>query len=291
MLFSPEMEAAVKDDTASNGWGDPNDPPFHYAVVGHDPDTAGVDQGLNQGTCCQCYQLVFESGEQPGSDIPPPKPLIVQSFNTQAGGPKAFDVFMGAGGLGAFNACYDDPAIANTSRGGEFLFDNYPSEADGTFNGGVKPLRYAQCQSNGIVTALSIASQTCQSLIQQQCGQITSNRSQSVTNTARTSCIRSNQAESFYHQNWHVRAKRVECPAALTRVTGCALSPQGLPSADPSVQNVALADSTFQSGYHITSMSDCCKPTCAWTDNVNEPIEGAFRSFYSCDASGVPITQ
>lgn len=291
MLFSPEMEMAVKDDTVNNRWGNRDDPPFNYAVVGHDPDSSGVDQGLNQGTCCQCYQLVFEAGEQPGSDIPPPKPLIVQSFNTQAGGPKAFDVFMGAGGLGAFNACYDDPAIANTSRGGEFLFDSYPSEADGTFNGGVKPARYPECQSNGIVTTTSLQSQFCRSLIEQRCAQINSNRSELVTRTARSSCLRSNLSESFYHQNWTVRAKRVECPTALKRVTGCALESQGLPAADPLVQTVAQADATFRSGYHITTMSDCCKPTCAWKDNVNERMEGAYRSFYSCDASGVPITQ
>ena len=53
MVFSPEMIQAAFHD-----WGMDN-PPFVYGVVGHDPDVGGVDDSSN--TCCQCYQLVFES--------------------------------------------------------------------------------------------------------------------------------------------------------------------------------------------------------------------------------------
>jgi hypothetical protein len=37
-------------------------------------------------------------------------------------------------------------------------------------------------------------------------------------------------------------------------------------------------------------MQDCCKPTCAWSNNVRSPVEGAWRSFYSCNANGDPLT-
>ena len=80
---------------------------------------------------------------------------------------------------------------------------------------------------------------------------------------------RNNLPESDYHTNWNVRAKRVECPENLTRVTGCKLNNQGLPKANPAAQNAATADSSFKTGYHTTTMQDCCRPTCAYPGNVS----------------------
>jgi hypothetical protein len=62
MLLGAEMAQAAADDAQSLGWGNPDDPPFNYAVAGHDPDTGGIDPGVTS-TCCQCYQLVFETQE------------------------------------------------------------------------------------------------------------------------------------------------------------------------------------------------------------------------------------
>jgi transcription elongation factor len=106
--------------------------------------------------------------------------------------------------------------------------------------------------------------------------------------------VQSNNPNSYYHINWDVYAKRVECPIHLTEVTGCKLQSTNLPQANPNVTTAAQAkaDSTFLSGYTTTTMQDCCKPTCAWKDNVSQagtPV-GNYDSFYSCDQNGAPVT-
>ena len=59
----------------------------------------------------------------------------------------------------------------------------------------------------------------------------------------------------------------------------------------------AEADGTFtrpDQDYHTTTMQDCCKPTCAWTDRIvpeGLPADGEWDSFYSCDQNGTPFTK
>ena len=98
MVFSPEFKQAANDD-----WGGTGDPPFVYGAVGHDLDSGGVDKSSGN-TCCQCYQLVFVSTSDAVSGLPTPKPMIVQAFNTAAGGGKNFDIYMATGGEGANTA-------------------------------------------------------------------------------------------------------------------------------------------------------------------------------------------
>lgn len=290
MLLGREMLAAAADD-----WGTPS--PFNYAVVGHDVDLGGVDSGLTDSTCCQCYQLVFdlpEAGSPQPPELPIPPPLIVQSFNTAAGGSKNFDVFMAAGGYGAFNACFDDPTFAGTSTFGHFLYDGFPNQYPG--QGGIKVTNLAECKVSGAVTAASLTSPACQGKVTELCQQATgiAGASPLVTSNSRASCIGANQLATLYHQNWTVAAKRVECPVALTRVTGCRLLPAGLPAPDPSVVVAAQADASFARGYTTTTMQDCCKPTCAWKDWVEDhglTPDGPWRSFYSCNQQGEPFTQ
>ncbi len=295
MLFSDEMNAAAKDDAAANGWGtSSSDPPFNYGVVGHDMDPDGLDKSGGSSTCCQCYQLVFEKPE-PGSpqppDLPIPKSMIVQSFNTAAGGAKNFDVFMGAGGFGAFNACVSGSySGTQTTTFGHFMYSGFPSDYNG--QGGIKFINLNECKSNGAATAATLASSSCQSKVAQMCDTASASSS-SVTASTRNSCKQTNLLASAYHQNWTVRAKKVECPVSLTRVTGCRLASAGLPQPDPTVQTVAGADSSFLSGYTTTTMQDCCKPTCAWKDNTSGAgltPSGNWSSFYSCDQNGAPIT-
>ena len=99
MVFSPEFKVAETDDFAS-----PTNPQFVYGVVGHDKDTGGLDTESGSNACCQCYQLVFTSPRDNVSGVATPKPMIVQAFNTGAGGGKNFDIFMGSGGEGANTA-------------------------------------------------------------------------------------------------------------------------------------------------------------------------------------------
>ena len=270
MVFSPEFKQAAMDD-----WSSP-DPPFVYGAVGHDKDSGGVDGNANN-TCCQCYQLVFESPRDAVTGLPTPKPMIVQTFNTAAGGGKNFDIYMATGGEGA-----------NTA-GCTAQYDQYPSVGQPS-NGGVRVVNFSsQCASKNLYSLATVSTSTCQDYIASQCDQIKSS-SASTQADSQTSCIEASQPENLYHLNWSVRAKRVECPVNLTRVTGCKLVSQGLPEADPTAKDAASAGS-FATGYSTTTMEDCCRPTCGWNANVTQSgvgVDSGYGAFYTCDKAGNP---
>lgn len=297
MLFSPEFAQASRDDAQANGWSSA----FNYAVAGHDADPSGVDSGM-AGTeaCCECYQLVFDQPNSEYSSAAPPKPLIVQTFNTAAGGGQNFDLFMGAGGFGAFNAC-----ISGSSTALGFLYSAFPPDGE-PGNGGIKVVNIDSCKDSsafGEATPTSIGSSACQTTIAGKCNVAVGTTSDLLTTTTRTSCIDSNKPDSLYHLNWKVYAKRVACPDNLTRVTGCKLAPEaGLPAPNPNVTTAAqaAADSSFRPNYTTTTMQDCCKPTCAWANHVAGAGGGniggknsvsPWTSFYTCDQNDVPMTQ
>jgi hypothetical protein len=290
MLFSDEMAQAALDDGNTG---------LNYAVVGHDLDTGGID-GNVAISCCQCYQLVFslpENVAQVGgggaSAIPIPPPLVVQAFNTSAGGGKNFDVFMGAGGFGAFNAC--DPNASMKSNSGKYLYTQFPQDGEPGSGGVNAATQIAGCKgTNNQATTATLSSATCQANVATACGKFQSS-STTVTSESIRSCTQSNNPNSYYHINWQIYAKRVECPTHLTQVTGCKLAPQNLPAVNPAVTTPAqaAADSSFKSGYTITTMQDCCMPTCAWQNNTKGmglSMVGNYNSFYSCDQNGVPAT-
>jgi hypothetical protein len=299
MLFSPMMLQAAKDDGATSGW-DASNPPFHYAAVGHDTNTNGIDKGMTGNQpCCECYQLVFDQpfneGGAQNNQASPPKPLIVQTFNLGAT-TESFDIYMGAGGFGAFNGCMDGTI---KSSGGYALYDAYPADGQ-PGDGGVKFRRYDECRTatDKITTDAAIGSTVCQDKIAGLCRQVKSSKSAELASTTQDSCMRSNQVGTAYHQNWAVYAKRVECPENLTRVTGCKLAAEsGLAKVDPKVTTVDQAKAAgFLTGYHTTTMQDCCKPACAWVEKVggNEGQKKAdpqFTNLYTCDANDRPLTQ
>jgi hypothetical protein len=141
-----------------------------------------------------------------------------------------------------------------------------------------------------------VLSAACQDKIKEMCDQALVNSSTQITEDTRRSCIETNKLTSLYHQNWNVMVKRIRCPDNLTRVTGCRLKEDKLPLPLPGVKTPADAktNGTFRDGYHTTTMQDCCKPTCAWSDwTVGQklPVDGEWNSFYSCDKNGKPITK
>lgn len=305
LLFSPEMEQAVKDDGLDG---------FHYAVVGHDVDKGGIDGNANS-SCCQCYQLVYawpspandrqvqvnpDNPNPPASAIPVPPPLIVQAFNTAAT-PQTFDVYMPAGGLGANNACA--PVAGSKSQSGQYMYTSYPEDGQPS-TGGVKPVSlYQECKTNtSWVTQATVTSSTCVQRTTDACNKIASDIP-GLTETARTNCLKANSVGSFYHLNWSVYAMKVECPEHLTRVTGCKLQPQGLPAVKATVKTAADAakDSAFltktgstNNMYETTTMEDCCRPSCAainWISGKGLVPDPQYRAFYTCDVNGKPYTQ
>lgn len=305
LLFSDEFGQAQKDDALRYTWGAGGESPFNYAVVGHDTDTDpdGVDDA-GKTPCCQCYQLVFDQPEQQmlenGSGaptVPAPKPLVVQAFNTGAT-TKTFDIYLGAGGLGAWNGCA--AGLPGPTGAIDYQYSAYPPGGQPN-GGGVKAVgefgNGTACKNEqNLVTAATVDSAGCQSLIEEQCNTITAD-STTITDSSRRSCIDSNLSASLYHANWTVYAKRVACPQAITEVTGCKLV-EDLPPPDPNVLTAAQAavDGSFKSGYSTTTMQDCCKPSCSWQDKVtgtegNHVAEGLYNSFYTCDKAGVPLTE
>lgn len=303
MLFSDEMALAARDDTARYSWPASDDSPFEYAVVGHDTDTeAGSVDDAGKSPCCQCYQLIPYEPEQQVKDqqtgvatVPMPKPLIVQAFNTGAT-TKTFDIFMGAGGLGAFNACSPD---------GSGIDSQYTSYSpDGQPNGGgIKAVgeygNGSACKNaQNLVTTETLSSEACQSMVEQSCQEIVS-EVPAITETTQRSCTQSNQVDSLYHMNWKVYAKRVACPVALTEVTGCKLIEPDLAAPDANVltPEAAAADPSFKIGYSTTTMQDCCKPSCSWQEKVTGEFEGGhtadglYNSFYTCEKDGIPLTE
>jgi hypothetical protein len=133
-------------------------------------------------------------------------------------------------------------------------------------------------------SAQSVGTEGCQSYVGSECNKIQT--AEAYQQTALDSCVETNRPETHYHMNWDVVVKRVECPVALTRVTGCQLNEQGLPAADPAIQTADQAlQNGFRDGYHTTTMEDCCRPTCAWPTNVSNTKDGWSR-FYTCDGSG-----
>ena len=289
MLFSDEMAQAATDDGNAG---------LNYAVVGHDADTGGIDGNVTI-SCCQCYQLVFSLPENVAQEngngasaIPIPPPLVVQSFNTAAGGGKNFDIFMGAGGFGAFNAC--DPNSSKTSPSGKYLYTGFPSEGEPGSGGVNAATQITSCSSKSLVTTASLSATTCQTDVATACAKFKSGSTTMTTESIR-SCTQSNDPNSYYHMNWKIYAKRVECPTHLTDVTGCKLASQNLPAVNPAVKTPeqAAADSSFKPGYTTTTMQDCCMPTCAWQNNTKGQglsLVGNYDSFYSCDQNGVPVT-
>jgi hypothetical protein len=271
MVFSSEFKQAAADD-----WGS-TDPPFVYGVVGHDKDSGGLD--TNSGnTCCECYQLVFTSPQDPVSGVATPKPMIVQTFNTAAGGGKNFDIYMAMGGYGS------------NQMGCPAMYSSLPSVGEPN-NGGVRVENASECRDSNGFSAASISTASCQQAVDAQCAMIQSTASASNQSESQTSCIETNQPDSLYHMNWNVMAKRVECPTNLTRVTGCKLGSQGLPMADPTAKDAASATSGFSSGYTTTTMQDCCRPTCAYNTNVmmsGVSVDSQYGAFYTCDMAGNP---
>jgi hypothetical protein len=301
LLYSDEfIQAAIDDDNTA----------FNYGIVGHDVDTNGVD-GTNTGACCQCYQIVFDypkenqcwvdpnNSASPNSALPPPKAMIVQAFNTGCAGPGNFDIYMGAGGLGANNGCFS--INGSSSPAGLYQYIGYPSAGQPS-DGGVKPAgnwgNGSACKTNtSWVTEATLGSSECVAKVTAACNEIKATDARQQAAAIR-SCIQSNDAKNYYHLNWYFWVKRVECPSHLTEVTGCKLASQGLPAVDPNVTTVAQAqaagfrqkDNTSQQ-YFTTTMEDCCMPTCAWSDNVKSATVNGYSSFYSCNQAGIPLTQ
>lgn len=239
MLLSPDMQFAAQADK-------------NYGVV---YAVAGIGQASD---CGKCYQLKIND-----SPAPQPSTIIVQAVNTGSDVSSGqFDILLGAGGFGIYDACSSDCKQKNCGQacnGPMYAGDFSAWTPDGNcYGGGLKD--------------------------ESKCGGLVNN--QQTTFADKTLVYGCKTAiDRQYHQNYNnVDFQQVQCPKSLYLVSGIrSLSDDSpdLPMASPHLK--------LQNGGRITTTMDCCKPTCAWRQNTKGYTDSNFPSVYVCNKSGIPI--
>ena len=241
MLLSPDMQFAAQTD----GNGD-------WAVYG----VAGIGQSSD---CGKCFQLQITGG----GNIPSKKSYIVQAVNTGSDVSSGqFDILLGAGGFGIYDACSSDCKYGPTCSGGHcnapmFSGDFKAWTPDGNcYGGGVH-------QTDG-----------CDALV-------TESQRTFADNTLIYGCKMALNQQ--YHQNFEVNFSEVQCPKSLYQITGLRTkSDSFLSLPHPSLK-------LTQQGQTTTTM-DCCKPTCAWRQNIAGFTDPNWPQVFVCNMKGIPLT-
>lgn len=244
MLLSPDMLMAAKMDGSN------------WAVYG----VAGIGKATD---CGKCFQLEI-SGSDSGT-MPPTTKYIVQAVNTGSDVSSGqFDILLGAGGFGIYDACSSDCKSGRVCGGGHC---NAPM-----FSGGFSAWTPdGNCYGGGVRDANS-----CDALVTTPV---------SSRNFAEKTLIYGCKAaiEQHYHQNFRVNFEQVKCPASLVKVTGIrSKSENGLEHPHEMLE-------LFGQGQATTTM-DCCKPTCAWRQNVRSFTDPNFPQVYVCSKEGAPLS-
>ena len=243
MLLSPDMVLAAKAD--GNDW----------AVYG----VAGIGQVADCGKCFQ-LEITGSSGAYPTK-----KKYIVQAVNTGSDVSSGqFDILVGAGGFGIYDACSSDCKNGRVCGGGHcnapmFSGDFSVWTPDGNcYGGGIR-------DANG-----------CDPLV------TTSPQSR---NFAEKTLIYGCKAaiEQHYHQNFQVSFQQVKCPTYLVRVTGIKTRNEDVGL------SIAYQSLKLQGQGQVTTTMDCCKPTCAWRQNTGNFTDPNFPQVYVCSKEGIPL--
>jgi hypothetical protein len=244
MLLSPDMLMAAKAD--GNDWA-------VYAV-------AGIGQISD---CGKCFQLEITSSDT--GTMPPKTKYIVQAVNTGSDVSSGqFDIFLGAGGFGIYDACSSDCKYGRVCGGGHC---NAPMFS-GNFSAWTPD---GNCYGGGVRGA-------------DGCDALVTTPNNGSRNFAEKTLIYGCKAaiEQHYHQNFKVNFEKVQCPFSMVRVTGInTKSEKGLASPHHMLKLSGQGQAT-------TTM-DCCKPTCAWRQNVGSFTDPSFPQVYVCSEEGTPL--
>ena len=234
-------------------------PDFVYGVAGSSSDD----------DCGKCYQVQLLDAERIWRDDF--SFLLLQVINSGFDVmPYQFDVMMGAGGFGYFTACNSD-CSSRYCQGGPCAKGMFSTSFDEWNNAAYDDPN--TCYSGGIkwLENSTMAQETCHRLHENV--------------HVEDSCVRSN--EEKYHQNFvEIRTERVQCPEGLYRLTGLQRNDDDhfpLPSRSLSLNQHCQGDRT-QGHYCITTMQDCCKPSCAWRGKGNPSPTWDHVDY--CDAQG-----
>jgi hypothetical protein len=248
LMFSTDLILAARHDKLSED--------FHYAVAAAQSDA----------DCGKCYQLDLDLGSEPKRNQ-----LIVQIVNSGNDvRPGQFDLHIGGGGLGLFNACSKDCQSRHCAGGPcagvgmfEGTFDAW-APGGGCFSGGVRSTNTNNETTWNLCTSLSTSRGFRDRTLFQ-------------------SCYLANVLG--YHQNADkTRSVRVRCPAGLRAVTGLARTDDdGLPAASLSNDLPIVC----QGGACATTYADCCKPSCSWAGKGAPQQQ--WPAAYVCNVFGLPV--
>lgn len=261
MMFSRDMILASQlDGYASEFW---------YATAG----------GSSDDECGICYQVqVLDAERVWKSNF---KYLVIQIINSGFDVMKGqFDIFMGAGGFGYFTACNSD-CDRNYCQGGPCHASNYETPFTAWNNAHYQDPN--QCYSGGV----KWLNESTLDTVLQGCGFIIQNDLSLYKHQAFfSSCVQSNS--ELFHQNFvSLNAKRVQCPDSLVRLTGLRRQDDEhypLPWSGH-ILDIHCRGDRSHGHYCITTMMDCCKPSCAWSGKGNPDPE--WPRVDTCTSSGL----
>lgn len=258
MMYSDDMLAAARMDNLTS---------FLYAVAG----SAADDE------CGKCYQIrLLDAEREWKSNF---KPLIVQVVNQGHDVMQGqFDLFMGGGGFGYFTSCNQD-CRSRYCQGGPchgFMYTssfddwNHPEYSDPNvcYSGGIKWLNH-----------------TNKDEVLRMCRGVVGTSRALKDRVTIDSCYRTNIY--LYHQNFvSLDARRVACPVNLYKLTGLRRQDDGSqPRANVrNTLDIRCRGSREQGRYCITTMQDCCKPSCSWS-NKGLP-DTTYPRADTCDKNG-----
>jgi len=240
MMFSSDMLLAAKNDNL--------DKDFYYAVAG----------ASNDNLCGTCYQVELSIPLIKNSTF---KQLIIQVVNSGSDVLEGqFDIFMGAGGFGYYDACNNDCEIKHCASGK--CFDNqYNGNFDSWTNS--EYIEENKCYSGGIQWLGD-------NKVYDLCMKTTNYETEYKDVVLHQSCIQSNLL--FYHQNFlQTKSKKIRCPTSLYKLTGLKRNDEDhYPIANINNNlDIICKGSSSSNLYCITTMQDCCIPSCSWSSWTN----------------------
>ena len=212
----------------------------------------------SQTDCGACFQLEITSDSSAS-----PNKYIVQAINTGSDiNSGQFNILVGAGGLGYFTACSSDCRYGRVCDGGQCNSPLYSGNfAAWTPDG--------NCYGGGVHST-----DGCDNLV-------TTNSRTFGDNTLLYGC--KTAINRGYHNNFQVQWEKVRCPESLYKVTGIRRTDDmQYPAPQPGM--------TLRMTGNATTTMNCCKPSCAWRQNVTDIADAKFPQVYSCDGRGLPAT-
>lgn len=257
---------------------------FWYATAGSNSDN----------DCGKCFHVRLERSERfnetDDSSITPKRDVVVQVINSGGDvGYRQFDLFVGAGGFGVYTACNVD-CQSRYCNGGSCHDSLYDGTFDAWTNSEYDTGYDNQCYGGGVKwfppfnkTQLLHA---CERLVGQKNHSSSGSRFLFKDEQLFRSCYYSNLYG--YHQNFgSYRATRVQCPRGLYMLTGLRRDDDATFLLPTLGTEDAVLTETCQGATCITTMCDCCKPSCAWTGKGRPSKE--WSAVRTCDKLGFPF--